>query len=162
MKISSEEYKEHIRELYIDACIQYRAMELYAQKYGVDDIPTPTPSPEPEPTPTPTPSPEPTPEPSGEPEFVYSGPASYSIKRGEHCYFTILVKNATQNDFKCTVPGDPGYIKADDKWSKTDNGYKIDVDVKGINPGGGQYCLYWAKDGKDRDKWLTITIKVTG
>lgn len=161
MKITSEEYKNAIRQEYINSYVHYQAMILLAKKEGVDDdVPTPTPEPTPAPAPEPTPEPTPEPAPLGEPEFVYNGPLEYTIKRGEHCQFTILVRNASSKDFDCTVPGDPGYIKADDKWIPTSDGYRIECDVKGINGPGGQYSLYWKSDAKNKDKWLTITIKV--
>lgn len=168
MKITSDEYKKYIKDEYIRSYTQYQAMILLAKQQGVDtdDVPTPTPgptpTPEPDPTPTPTPTPTPEPEPSTEPAFVYDGPSSYTINRGEHAKFTIYVNNATASDFQTTVPGDPECIKADDKWSKTSNGYMASVDVKGVNYGYGEYCLYWRKDEKDKDKWLRIKITVKG
>ena len=164
MQITKDEYKQYIKDEYIRAYTHYQAMILLAEQEGIDDVPTPEPSPgpTPEPTPTPTPTPEPTPTPTGEPEFVYNGAAEYTIAKGEHAKFTIYVNNATSSDFQTTVPGDPECIRADDKWSRTSNGYKADVDIKGVNRGVGQYCLYWRKDEKSKDKWLIINVKVTG
>ena len=165
MKITTEEYKQYIRDEYIRAYTHYQAMIQLARKEGVDDIPTPEPSPDPTPTPAPDPEPTPTPdpEPSGEKEFVYNGAASYTIKRGEHCFFTILVNGVSDcHDFECTVPGDHTFIKCDDKWLKTNNGYKIEVDTRGINTGSGEYCLYWKEDAKNKDKWLRVKIIVNG
>lgn len=150
MQITKDEYKQKIRDEYIEAYVHYQAMILLAKQEGIDDVPTPEPSPEPTPTPTPT----------GEPEFVYNGATEYTIAKGEHAKFTIYVNNATSSDFQTAVPGDPECIRADDKWSKTSNGYKADIDVKGVNRGNGEYCIYWRKDEKNKDKWLIIKITV--
>lgn len=172
MKITADEYKKYIKDEYIRSYTHYQAMVLLAKQQGVDtdDVPTPTPDPtptpepDPTPTPTPTPDPDPTPKPSGtDPEFYLDGQSSYTIKRGEHAYFTVYVFNVSDyHEFNCTVNGEPAYIHVDDKWNKISNGYKIDCDVRGINIGIGEYCLYWKGDIKNKDKWFKVRIVVNG
>lgn len=166
MKITSDDYKRYIKDEYIRSYTQYQAMILLAKQQGVDtdDVPTPTPdpTPDPQPEPEPTPTPIPEPEPSTEPTFVYNGSPSYTIDRGEHAKFTIYLNNCKANEWQSTCPGEPDTIRVEDKWSKTSNGYMVSVDVKGVNYGYGEYCLYWRKDEKNKDKWLRIKINVKG
>lgn len=158
MQISMEEYKNAIRQEYINSYVHYQAMKLLAKQEGIDDD-----TPEPTPEPTPQPTPEPTPEPiSKDPEIVYNGASVINISRGEHEKFSVYVNNVSSSrDYIINTTGEPTFYKCNEVGYTTKTGYRLDFDVAGVNAGEGTISVYLAKDKKNTDNWLKIKVNVS-
>ena len=158
MQISKEEYKNAIRQEYINSYVHYQAMKLLAKQEGIDDDPEPSPEPTPQPTPESTPEPEPI---SKDPEIVYNGSTVIILSREEGEKFSVFVNNVeSAADYIINTSGEPTYYRCQEQGYKTTNGYRLDFNVTGVNVGIGIISVYLKKDKNNTDKWLKIKINV--